>query len=186
MENQEVERSENFLARSYRDREAAEHYYNRLRERGYTDDNIDIIMSDDTRKKYFSNSGEYLSGFGNKALEGAGTGSAIGSAVGAAVGIIAAIGTSLIIPGLGIVVAGPLAAGLAGAGAGGVTGGIIGALIGFGIPEDKAKIYEQDIKNGNIVIGVHLRSDDVSDLEDYWHNDKTEEIRKQQARSNQG
>ena len=37
-------------------------------------------------------------------------------------GIIAAIGTTLVIPGLGLVIAGPIAAGLAGAGAGSITG----------------------------------------------------------------
>ena len=55
---------------------------------------------------------------------------------------IAAIGTSLVIPGLGLVVAGPLAAALAGAGAGGTAGGLIGALVGHGMPEDRTKKYE--------------------------------------------
>ena len=42
---------------------------------------------------------------------------------------VAAAGTSLAIPGLGVVIAGPLAAALAGAGAGAATGGLLGAQV---------------------------------------------------------
>jgi hypothetical protein len=49
---------------------------------------------------------------------------------------------------------------LAGAGAGGLTGVIIGALIGWGIPEERAKLYESDLKDGGIVLGVSPRNDD--------------------------
>ena len=49
---------------------------------------------------------------------------------------VAAVGTTLLIPGLGIVVAGPLAAVIAGAGAGAATGGLIRALVGWNIPEE--------------------------------------------------
>ena len=66
-------------------------------------------------------------GLGSKVMEGVGAGSAIGGVVGATVGILAAIGTSIVIPGLGLVLAGPIALGLAGAGAGAVTGGVLGA-----------------------------------------------------------
>ena len=163
-----METTSNYLTGSFKDRESAESAYNRLRERGYTDDEINIMMSDETRKKFFDKKEDETS-FGSKAMEGLGAGSAIGGAVGATAGIIAALGTSLIIPGLGFIVAGPIAAGLAGAGAGGITGGIIGALIGAGIPEDRAKKYEEGIKDGNIVMGVQPRSeDDASHFEEEW------------------
>lgn len=45
-------------------------------------------------------------------MEGAEKGSAIGGIIGAIVGVIAVIGTSVLIQGLGIVIAGPLAAGI--------------------------------------------------------------------------
>lgn len=167
----------NLLTGSFRDRENAEQAYNRLKERGYTDNEINIIMSDDTRKKYFDKDDQRTTEFGNKAMEGAGKGSAIGGTVGAVVGIIAAIGTSLVIPGLGIVIAGPIAAGLAGAGAGGITGGIVGALVGAGLPEDRAKEYEKGIKDGNIVLGVRPRNDqDAEYLEENWQQHQGEDI----------
>lgn len=145
------------LTGMFSDRESTESAYNNLHERGYTTEEIHLLMSDDTRKKHYADTETEI---GTKAAEGLGKGSAIGGTVGAIAGVIAAIGTSLVIPGLGLVIAGPLAAGLAGAGAGGVTGGIIGALVGAGIPEERARIYEDGIKKGNVVVGVHPRNDE--------------------------
>lgn len=162
------------LTGMFSDRESTESAYNTLHERGYTKDDINLVMSDETRNKYFSK-GE--SEIGTKAMEFAGTGSAIGGVVGAAVGIIAAIGTSLLIPGLGLVIAGPIAAGLAGAGAGGVTGGLIGALVGSGLPEERARLYESGVKEGKIVMGVHPRNeDDAKYFQTDWSSKKAEQI----------
>ncbi|WP_204524829.1 hypothetical protein [Confluentibacter citreus] len=164
------------LTGMFRDRESTENAYNTLQERGYTKDDINLVMSDETRKKHFSGDVKNTE-IGTKAAEGAGKGSAIGGTVGAIVGVIAAIGTSLVIPGLGIVIAGPLAAGLAGAGAGGLTGGIIGALVGSGIPEARAKLYESGIKEGQIVMGIKPRNDeDARYFENNWRTNKGEEI----------
>jgi hypothetical protein len=63
---------------------------------------------------------------------------------------------------LGIVVAGPLAAGLAGAGAGGVVGGVVGALVGAGIPKNRAELYEAGLNKGGVVVGVQTNSTDES------------------------
>jgi len=60
---------------------------------------------------------------------------------------------------------------LAGAGAGGIAGSAIGALIGAGIPEDKAKIYEQEIKNGGVVMGVRPKNEEDSKyFEQNWNS----------------
>lgn len=164
------------LTGMFADRESAENAYNDLQDRGYTNDEIDLIMSDKTRKESFSeDTGE--TEIGTKAAEGAGKGSAIGGTVGAVAGVIAALGTSLVIPGLGLIIAGPIAAGLAGAGAGGLTGGIIGALVGSGIPEARAKVYESGVKKGNIVISVRPRNDDdATYFQKNWKENKGEEI----------
>lgn len=164
------------LTGMFRDRDSIENAYKTLQEKGYSKDEISLIMSDETRSKHFSGDVKETE-IGTKAAEGAGKGSAIGSTVGAIVGVIAAIGTSLVIPGLGIVIAGPIAAGLAGAGAGGITGGIIGALVGSGIPEERARLYETGIKDGNIVLGVHPRNtEDAKFFEDNWRTNKGQEI----------
>lgn len=166
----------NMLTGMFRDRESAENAYTMLQDRGYTKDEISLVMSDETRKKHFSGDVEETE-IGTKAAEGAGKGSAIGGTIGAIAGIVAAIGTSLVIPGLGILIAGPIAAGLAGAGAGGIAGGVIGALVGWGIPEERAKLYESGIKEGNVVLGVHPHNDeDAEYFERTWRENKGEEI----------
>ena len=164
------------LTGMFADRESTESAYNALHERGYAKDDINLVMSDKTRKKYYSDKDDHTE-LGTKAAETAGTGSAIGGTIGAVAGIIAAIGTSVVIPGLGLIVAGPLAAGLAGAGAGGITGGIIGALVGSGIPEDRAKIYESGIDDGHVVLGVTPRNDEDADyLANNWKSNRGQDI----------
>ena len=163
------------LTGMFRDRESAEKAYNSALSRGYTKDDVNVMMSDQTRDSWFSDSDD--TGLGSKAMEGAGTGSAIGGTLGAIIAGIAAIGTSVLIPGLGLVVAGPLAAALAGAGAGGLTGGLVGALIGSGIPEDRAVQYEEGIKNGGLVMGLNPRNDDdATYFENDWRNNRGEHI----------
>jgi hypothetical protein len=86
--------------------------------------------------------------------EGMGVGGAIGTAIGATLAAVAAIGTSIAIPGLGVMIAGPLAAAFVGAGAGAVTGGLIGALVGLGFTEQDARAYEEALRGGGVAIGV--------------------------------
>lgn len=175
MENTATTRTENrgVLTGLFNDRESAEQAYNSAINRGYSNDDVNLLMSDETRKKHFDDNTE----IGNKALEGAGTGSAIGGTLGAIIGGIAAIGTNVFLPGLGLIVAGPLAAALAGAGAGGLTGGLVGALIGWGIPDDRAQAYEQGIKDGKIMVGVTPRTaEDADYFENEWRNNRGEQI----------
>ena len=155
------------LTGMFNDRESSESAYRSLRDRGYSDEDINVLMSDDTRKKWYGD-GEPTTELGSKAAEGATTGGVIGGTLGAVIGGIAAVGTNLVLPGLGLIVWGPIAAALAGAGAGGATGGLVGALIGAGIPEERAKEYEEGVKNGGAVLGVRPRSTEDAD---YFEND---------------
>jgi len=169
------QRSNSMVTGLFRDRESAERAYGSLSERGYGKDDVNLMMSDDTRKKYFSDDDD--SEFGTKAWEGAGKGAAIGGGVGATLAAIAAIGTTLALPGLGLLIAGPIAAGLAGAGAGALTGGLIGALVGHGIPEEHAKYYEKGLREGGIVMGVQPRNDEDADyFEKSWRENRGESV----------
>jgi len=161
----------------FRDRESAERAYGSMNTRGYSKDDVNLLMTDETRKKHFSDDDNKGSDLDTKAWEGAGKGAAIGGTVGATLAAIAAIGTSVALPGLGLLVAGPLAAAIVGAGAGGATGGIIGALVGSGIPEDRAKHYESGLKEGGIMMGVDARSDeDAEYFENEWRNNRGEHV----------
>lgn len=148
----------------YNDRDSAQRAYESARARGYRDDEIHMLMSDETRKRHF---GELKTG--NKSLEGTGVGAMTGGAIGAAVMGFLAAGTTLAIPGIGLLIAGPLAGALAGGAAGGVAGTLVGALVGAGIPETRARQYEKDIRNGGILIGVTPRSEeDARFFENEW------------------
>ncbi|MDB5813578.1 MAG: hypothetical protein JWN23_695 [Rhodocyclales bacterium] len=142
----------------FSDRQSAERAYDALTECGYDAGDIDVLMSEKTREHHFPKDAVETE-LGNRASEGAGIGGAIGGTVGAIAAAIAALGTSLVIPGLGLVVAGPLAAGLAGAGAGAATGGLVGALVGWGIPEAHVKRYEEHLRNGDILLGFEPKTE---------------------------
>jgi hypothetical protein len=158
----------------FRDRDSAEGAYRSLSDRGYSKDDVNVMMSDDTRKKYFDDEDD--SDLGSKALEGAGVGAGIGGTLGAIIAGLAAVGT-LAIPGVGLIASGPIAAALAGLGAGGAAGGLVGALVGAGIPEDRAKIYDKGIREGGIIMGVNPRSDeDAAYIEQQWRSNRGEEI----------
>ncbi|MFC0272557.1 general stress protein [Metabacillus herbersteinensis] len=91
---------------------------------------------------------------GTKTGEGAATGAITGGALGGLTGLLAGVG-ALAIPGIGpIVAAGPIVATLTGATAGAGVGGLSGAFIGMGISEDKAKYYDNSVKEGKILVLV--------------------------------
>jgi uncharacterized membrane protein len=83
---------------------------------------------------------------GDTTIEGITTGGALGGLAGLAAGAGA-----LVIPGIGPLVAlGPIAGLLSGA----ATGGLAGGLIDWGIPETEGRHYEEDVKQGKILVTV--------------------------------
>jgi hypothetical protein len=161
----------------FRDRDSAERAYQSISDRGYGRDDVNLVMSDETRKLHFGNTDGRETELGTKAAEGAGIGGAIGGSLGAIAAAIAAVGTTIALPGLGLVIAGPLAAAIAGAGAGAATGGIVGARIGWGIAEERVKHYDQGIREGGILMAVRPRNDeDASYFENSWKSNRGEHV----------
>lgn len=126
---------------------AAETAVSQLKNMGYGQNEITIIMKDRGA------AGTLAHETGSRTMEGVGTGAAIGGTIGAVLAGLLAVG-SVVIPGVGLVAAGSLAAMLAGAGAGGLTGGLIGWLASAGIPEDVAPYYERGLQAGGVVVAV--------------------------------
>ncbi len=156
----------------FKNKVAAEAGVDAIMKRGFTRDDISVLMSDATQTKEFALQTR------THAADGLGIGGAVGGAVGAVLAAIAAVGTTLFLPGINLVIAGPIAAALAGAGAGGATGGVIGALIGAGIPEYRAKVYDTGLKGGGILIGVEARNDEeVDQLEELLDELGAERVR---------
>jgi len=147
-----------FVTGLFKTRAAAEASVDAIIKRGYTRDDISVLMSDATKNKEFAVETR------SHAADGLGIGGAIGGTVGAVLAAIVVVATPIAIPG-GLFVAGPIAAALAGAGAGGATGGLIGRLIRTGIPEHRAKVYDAGLRGGGILLGVEAKSkEDVDKL----------------------
>ncbi|MCE9533563.1 MAG: hypothetical protein K8T89_20930 [Planctomycetes bacterium] len=170
-------KSEKILTAVVRDRAVANRTYDWLQSRGYAPSEISVLMSDKTRASYDTTGTEGKIKSSDKSIEGVATGGTIGTVVGATLGALLAIGTSVVVPGLGLVVAGPILAGLAGGGAGAVTGGLVGGLVGLGIPESNAKAYEEALNSGGVVFGVMPRnSKDGEAMEEYLKKSGGENI----------
>lgn len=139
-------------------RENAEAAINELETDGFDPKNISIVMqSHEDAKTIENNTGANVAG---GAVGGATTGAVVGGLTGLLIGIGA-----IAIPGLGaLLIGGPLAAalGLSGAAASTVTGaatgalagGLIGALVSLGVPEEDARVYEERVKAGAILVAV--------------------------------
>lgn len=123
---------------------------------------------------------ELEKGEGNEASEGAGVGATTGTVLGGVTGFLVGVGV-LAIPGVGPVLAAgaeisALGSTLAGAGIGAATGGIVGALIGMGIPEEKAKVYEDRVKAGDYLLIVSGDHDHVTRAESIMRDRNVEEF----------
>lgn len=108
---------------------------------------------------------------GSNVAGGAVSGATTGAVIGAIAGLVVANG---ILPGVGtLFVAGPLATALgltgvaattaAGALTGVAAGGILGGLMGLGMTDDEAKVYDERIKKGDVLVAATADMD-VSDV----------------------
>lgn len=132
----------------FQDRMALDRAVSELRDQGFRNADISVLLPSGAQSLAHEKS--------TKAPEGVATGFASGLALGGALGWLVGAG-ALAIPGLGpFVAAGPILSAIAGAGIGGTLGGFTGALIGMGIPEYEAKRYETSIKEGGMLISVHV------------------------------
>lgn len=112
----------------------------------------------------------------SKAPKGASVGATLGGVTGAIVGGLSAIGTITLTGGAGLLAAGPIVGALAGAGAGGATGGIVGGLIGMGVPETDAKLFDERINKGNIILAVEASNEHAQEIESLLKNTDAQSV----------
>jgi hypothetical protein len=142
----------------FKDSESIERAYQAVVERGYDTGDINVLMSDDTRKQYFGDDREIKTELGRKAEEGGELGGPMGGRIGTL--LPALVAGAFLVPGLGLLFAGPIAVALAAAGAAGLAVGLMGALSDWGIPEERVQQYEKGIHDGGILMGVKPRSEE--------------------------
>ena len=136
---------------------------------GYDKSDINVVMSDATRKQYFSEHRPVDTDLAKKTAEGGELGGPTGGRIGILLPILAAVGTTVALSGVGLIVAGPLAAALTAAGATGLAAGLIGALADWGIPEDRLRQYEAEIQSGGILVAVKSGSpEDARRIAEQW------------------
>jgi hypothetical protein len=168
--------SRQIITAMFRDFRQAEQAYRAAADLGYAASDINVLMSGDTRQRYLagtSASTPLAKKAAESAPESSKTAATLGGPAGGTMGTvapaIAAVGAALLIPGLGLAVAGPIAIALTAAGTVGVATGLIGALTNWGIPKDRAEHYESGVRRGAIVIGVSTRSrEDARMLAQHW------------------
>ncbi len=129
-----------------------------LTRRGYKEDDISVLMTERTRNQYIAPQEN------TKAPEGATVGSLSGGVLGLVLGGLTLVG-NIILPGTGLLVAGPLVGALTAGAIGAATGGLLGALVGAGIPEHEAKFFEEALKQeGQILVVAHVMKDHVKEV----------------------
>ena len=131
----------------------AQRILNRLREAGFSVKDTSVLFS--TSKELL----EPESGHETKKAEGAAAGLGIGAIAGGLTGLLLAL-TAFDVPEVGILVAlGPIVVHVADAVAGvagSAIGAIAGALVGIRLPDHSAKSYAQAVKEGRVLISVHV------------------------------
>lgn len=151
---------------SFKNLTQADEFYNELKNLNYNDTSISIFMSESAKHRFeWSNLDQSTS-----IADGAGTWSVVWGTVGAIAGIILWLWASAIIPGLWIIVAGPLLGGLVWAWAGSATGTVLWSLIALWLSDDYAKKFENDINEWEVVIAVDPRAWEMETIEQLAKN----------------
>lgn len=160
----------------FKDSDDAGEAVSELKNHGFTDD-ISVIAKDENDIKSHQ--------IQQDVTDGTVGGATAGGILGAITGVIAGVATA-VVPGLGtLIVAGPIAAlwGVTGGAIGALTGGLVGALVDAGIPEERAKLYEERVKSGEVLVAVTADASDVSKVHDVLnkYNPSTVEHRQNTA-----
>lgn len=160
----------------------AENLVDELEIKGYNSKEMSIIAKDNAHlyKKVGSKGGAVTSG----AVSGATAGGVIGGLAGLLIGLGA-----IAIPGIGgLLIGGPLAAalGLTGAAAttvsgattGILAGGLVGGLVALGIPEDVARVYEERVREGAVLLAVPVKGmDQAHEVRDMFTRHQAAQVR---------
>ncbi len=100
-------------------------------------------------------------------VDGAVTGATTGALAGT-LAVLLAGAASVLLPGLGpLLITGPLAASWIAGGAvtGALTGGLLGALVDLGLPEEKARLFEEHIQAGEVLVAVTTDDDHLMEVQ---------------------
>ncbi len=169
----------------FSNRSDADNAVNELRSNGFDPKNISIIMRGE-KDNVVVNDGNNNS-LGANIIQGAASGATTGGVIGGIAGLLVGIG-AIAVPGIGaLLIGGPLAAalGLTGAAAttvsGAVTGllagGLVGGLMGIGLPENEARLYEERLREGGILVAAVTDHETEDEARDILEENNADQIR---------
>lgn len=145
----------------FEDQSFAERAAQQLQSRGYRTDDISIVTKPQSNNTgaataTMKTSEASVESKNDNISDGVLTGGLVGGLAGLLIGA-----GSMVVPGLGIVAAaGPLAGLLSGA----VTGGLVGGLIDLGIPENRSKQYESEVKEGRVLFSMKTNDASIEEI----------------------
>jgi hypothetical protein len=162
----------------FSNRRDVENALHELKNVGFDMDRVSVITEDGDKDDIAG--AEVRDRVGDKSDEGAKVGAATGGALGGLTGLLVGLGT-LAIPGIGpIMLAGAaattLATTLAGAGIGAVAGSLLGALIGLGIPEERARVYDERVRRGHYLVILDGTDTEIARAEEILNRQGVEEF----------
>ena len=153
---------------TFPNRTAAEQALHELRDSGFPMDRVSVVAQDTNRNDTMAGA-DVNNRADNKADDGVKVGALSGGALGGLTGLLVGIG-ALAIPGLGpIMLAGAAATALAttaaGTAIGAAAGSLLGGLIGMGIPEERARVYNDRVSKGAYLVMVDGTETEIAHAE---------------------
>lgn len=150
-------------------RNGAEQTLQELKDSGFAMDQVSVVAQDSEQNETITGGADVSDYTENKGDNGAKVGALSGGALGTLTGLLVGLGV-LAIPGVGpIILAGAvstaLATTVAGGAIGAAAGGLVGALIGLGIPEERAKVYNDRVSAGEYLVMVDGTDAEIAQAE---------------------
>lgn len=146
----------------------AERAYRACLDRGYEIGQVNVVVSEATRKELLESGHEFEVELGQRDAQGGELGGPKGGHAGLLVTVFAAVGAAVAVPAIGFA-AGPLAVALTAAGAAGVAGGLLAALGDWGMPKERVRGYEDDVRKGAILMSVEaVSAEDAGAIAQEW------------------
>jgi len=150
----------------FENKQQAEKAVNAVRNSGFDTNEISIVAKGG--KKNNGNNGDEETLEMDTLTDGTATGGVIGGLAGLAIGAGA-----LAIPGIGpLFAAGPIAGLLSGA----ATGGIAGSLIDWGIPAERGRYYEEEVKKGKMLTVIRAHEQKVQQAADLLRQNGAKDV----------
>jgi len=158
---------------------SAQNAISEMEKMGLDPKNVSLVMRDEGKAKVLAKE------TGANVIEETTKGAVVGAMLGGVAGFLVATG---VFTGIGaLFIAGPLATALgltgtaattvSGAATGALAGGIVGALMGLGLPHEEAKMYEQRIAEGGILVAVPALEKELNEVKGIFAEWGGEEIR---------